>query len=204
MDKNIKKILGSFVASIFFILFFTSCSNIAKSFASKSPTNHKYLSGSTNFSSLIDELVEKQELKIKNTISLDEAVLVPDFVNIESLRNRTKLGFLLSEQLKNSLLNKGIIVKAVELSRDFELGTHGFNVLTRIQKDIKDKEVSSRYAFVGTYSVTTESLIVFTKLIDLETGNILSSASSETLINDELYDLERSTINPYIRAPFML
>jgi TolB-like protein len=205
MNKNIIKILNYFSASIFLILFFTSCStNIAKTVASKSPTNHKYLTGSTNFDSLVEELVEKQEPKIKEYIDSQEAVLVPDFVNVDRLRNRSKLGFLLSEQLKNSLLNKGVIVKAVELNRDFQLGVHGFNVLTRIQKDIKSKELSIRYAFVGTYSVTTESLIIFTKLVDLSTGNILSSASSETLVDDEIFDLERNTIQPNIRAPMVL
>lgn len=135
---------------------------------------------------------------------MEEVVLVPDFVNINRLRNRSKLGFLLSEQMKNSLSKRGIIVKEIELGKDFQYGKHGFNLLTRDQKDIKDKEIDNNYAFVGTYSITTQSLIVFIKLIDINNGNILSSAYSETLIDEEILDLERSASQPLIISPMVL
>lgn len=192
MRNQLFKVLKYLFASMLLIVTFTSCSNIAKEVANKSPFNHKYFSGSTNFNSLVDDLVQEQYSRIVRHLESDEVVLVSDFVNVDRLQNHSKLGFLLSEQLKNSLSKRGIIIRAVELGRDFQLGAHGFNLLTRKQKDIKDDTVVNKFAFVGTYSVTTESLILFTKLIDVETGNILSSASTETPISTELLQLERS------------
>ncbi len=204
MNNSFIKVLKYSFLSILLISFFTGCGNIAKTIGSKSPIYHKNLTGANNFNSLVENLIQKQETKVSKYVSMEEVVLVPDFVNINRLRNRSKLGFLLSEQMKNSLSKRGIIVKEIELGKDFQYGKHGFNLLTRDQKDIKDKEIDNNYAFVGTYSITTQSLIVFIKLIDINNGNILSSAYSETLIDEEILDLERSASQPLIISPMVL
>lgn len=202
MNNKHIKILKVLVSSIFFITFLTSCSNIVKSIANVSPTNHKYFTGSNNFHSLVNHLVQKQQSKLQRYLLDDDVVLVSDFVNIDKLKNRSKLGFLLSEHLKDSLSNRAIIVREVELAQNFEYGKRGFNVLTRKQGDINNKFIDSKYALVGTYSITTESLIVFIKLIDVTNGNILSSANSETTLDAEVLELEREP--RFIRAPFVL
>ena len=202
-DKYIK-ILKIIISSIFFITFLSSCSNVVKSIASSSYTNHKNLTGSNNFHSLINNLIEKQDSRLKKYLLDDEVVLVSDFVNLDKLKNRSKLGFLLSEHLKDSLLNRSIIVREIELAEDFQYGKSGFNLLTREQRDINKKYVDNKYAFIGTYSITTESLIVFIKLIDITNGNILSSSSTETLIDNEIIELERIPRTPFVRAPLVL
>lgn len=204
MSKNFIKISKYLFTSIFLILFLTSCSNIAKTVASKSPIYHKNLTGSNNFNSLVEALIQKQDSKIGKYLFNDEVVLVPDFVNVDTLQNRSRLGFLLSEQLKNSLSKRGIIIKEIELGRDFQLGKHGFNLLTRDLNDIKDKSLDNNYAFVGTYSLTTESLIVFIKLIEISTGNILSSGYSETIADEEIQDLDRGSRRSRIISPMVL
>ncbi len=204
MNKNSIKILKLVLTSIFFITFLSSCSDITKNIASSSPSNHKNFTGSNNFHSLINDVVKKQESRVKKYLLNEEVVLVSDFVNLDKLKNRSKLGFLLSEHLKNALSNRSIIVREVELAQDFQYGKTGFNLLTRQQEDIKKKYVDTKYAFVGTYSITTESLIVFMKLIDITNGNILSSASSETLVDKEILELETEPRTPYIRTPLVL
>ena len=204
MNKNNIKILKLVLVSIFFVTFFTSCSDITKNIASASPLNHKNFTGSNNFHSLVNYLVQKQDLRLKNYLLKDEVVLVSDFVNLDKLKNRSKLGFLLSEHLKDSLSNRMIIVREIELAEDFQYGKSGFNVLTRKQRDISSKEIDNKYAIVGTYSITTESLIVFVKLIDLANGNILSSASGATLIDQEILELERIPRSPFVRTPLVL
>lgn len=204
MNKNSIKILKLVLTSIFFITFLSSCSDITKNIASSSPSNHKNFTGSNNFHSLINDVVKKQESRLKKYLLNEEVVLVSDFVNLDKLKNRSKLGFLLSEHLKNALSNRSIIVREVELAQDFQYGKTGFNLLTRQQEDINSKYVDSKYAFVGTYSITTESLIVFMKLIDITNGNILSSASSETLVDKEILELETEPRTPYIRTPLVL
>ena len=154
---------------------------------------HKDLTGTNDFHSLVSNLVKKSSIKFKKYISLDEVVLVSDFVNLDKLKNHSKLGFLLSHSLKDSLLNKNIIVREVEVSENFLLGKHGFNVLTRKQKNIKNKTITnSRYAVVGTYILTKKNLIVFVKLINIYTGDILSSAQDKISIDEEILDLEKT------------
>jgi len=192
MNKDYMKILKFCLTSIFLMIFLTSCSthkNITGSNTYKSLLNG--LSGSNDFSSLVEELVDKSYPKLKRHISLNEVVLASDFVNLDKLKNRSELGFLLSDHLKDSLLSKNIIVREIELGKDFQYGNRGFNLLTRKQEEINKKFVDVKFAFVGTYTITTKSFIVFLKLIDITNGNILSSSSSKTPIDDEILELEK-------------
>ena len=204
MSKNYIRILKLVLVSIFFITFLSSCTSITKNIASTSSLNHKNFTGSNNFHSLVNNLVLKQDMRLKRYLSRDEVVLVSDFVNLDKLKNRSKLGFLLSEHLKDSLSNRMIIVREVELAESFQYGKRGLNVLTRNQRDLNSKEISSKYAIVGTYSITTESLIVFVKLIDISNGNILSSASAGTLIDEEILELERVPRTAFVTTPLVL
>lgn len=204
MNKNSIKILKLVLSLVFLITFLGSCTSITKNIASTSALNHKNFTGSNNFHSLINDVVKKQESRLKKYLLNEEVVLVSDFVNLDKLKNRSKLGFLLSEHLKNALSNRSIIVREVELAQNFQYGEMGFNLLSREQEDINKKYIDNKYAFVGTYSITTESLIVFMKLIDITNGNILSSASSETLVDKEILELETEPRTPYIRTPLVL
>jgi len=196
MNKSTIKILKYISTSIFLIITLNACSsvpkisNIVNEIAHKSPQNHKNITGSNDFHSLVKNLVNKSSIKLKRHIKIDDVVLVSDFVNLDKLKNRSKLGFLLSDHLKNSLLNHDIIVREVELSEYFQYGKRGLNVLTRDQASIVKKSVDSRFAVVGTYSITTQNLIVFIKLIDLSNGNILSSSTGRTSIDTEILELE--------------
>lgn len=168
-----------FVFSLSFAIFFTSC-------VYKNPIN-----GSNNFHSLVSKLVDESTSKIKKNVSPEEVILVSDFVNLDKLKNKSQLGFLLSSMLKDSLVSKNIIVKEIELGKEFEFGGSGFNLLTRNKDNISSsKIIKEKYAVVGTYSLTSKSLNLFIKLIDIRTGNILSSSYERTDIDDEILDLE--------------
>jgi hypothetical protein len=166
------------IFSIFLSLFFSSCSY-------KDPIN-----GSNNFHSLISKLVDESATKIKKNLSPNEIVLVSDFVNLDKLKNKSQLGFLLSSMLKDRLVSLDIIVREVEFGKEFEFGKTGLNVLTRDKDKILSDKVRSRYAVVGTYSITSKSLNLFIQLIDINTGNILSSSFEKTDIDAEILELE--------------
>lgn len=172
------RILKLFLVSSFLTLFFTSCSY-------KNP-----ISGSNNFHSLISGMVDESANKIKKNVSYGEVVLVSDFVNLDKLKNKSQLGFLLSSMLKDKLSSLDIIVKEIELGKEFEFGPSGFNLLTREKDKIITNKVKSKYAVVGTYSISSRSLNVFIKLIDIQTGNILSSSYGRTDIDEEILGLE--------------
>lgn len=179
MRQNVLGILKLIFISSFLTIFLSSC-------AHKNPIN-----GSNNFHSLVSKLVDDSAQKIKRNLHPRDIVLVSDFVNIDRLKNRSQLGFLLSSMLKDKLVSLDIIVREIELGKDFELGKTGLNMLTR-EKDkiVSNKIVNSRYAVVGTYSITSRSLNVFIKLIDINNGNILSSSYVRTDIDDEILGLE--------------
>jgi|GEM_PF-566273 hypothetical protein len=165
--------------SIFLVLFFTSCSY-------KNP-----ISGTNNLHSLVSKLVDESATKIKQNVSSQDVILVSDFVNLDKLKNKSQLGFLLSSMLKDSLVSQNLIVREIELGKEFEYGKNGFNLLTRNRDKIAaDKLNKEKYAVVGTYSITSKSLNVFIKLIDIRNGNILSSSYERTDIDDEILSLE--------------
>ena len=159
MNSPLFKNLRNFLFLSFLTLFLTSCSY------HKNPIN-----GTNDFQSLVAKLVDKSANKIKDTIAMDEIVLVSDFVNIDKLENKSQLGFLLSNILKDELASLNIVVREVEFGKEFQLGKKGFNVLIRDRnKIVSNKVTNSSYAVVGTYSITSRSLNLFLKLIDIET-----------------------------------
>ena len=178
MSLSFLRVLKLVIITSLFSLLFTSC-------AYKNPIN-----GSNNFHSLVSKLVDDSANKIKKNLQADDVVLVSDFVNLDKLKNKSQLGFLLSSMLKDSLVSLNIIVREVEFGKEFEFGKSGFNLLTREKDRILSDKVKSRYAVVGTYSITSRSLNVFIKLIDLNTGYILSSSYARTDIDDEILGLE--------------
>ena len=178
MTFSFLRVIKLVIISSLFSIFFTSC-------AYKNPIN-----GNTNFHSLISKLVDDSSKKIKKNLQANDVVLVSDFVNLDKLKNKSQLGFLLSSMLKDRLVSLDIIVREVEFGKEFEFGKSGFNLLTREKERILSDKVTSRYAVVGTYSITSRSLNVFIKLIDINTGNILSSSYERTDIDDEILGLE--------------
>lgn len=197
--KNLR-ILKLFVVSIFLMTFFTSCSY-------KNPVTNI-----TDFHSMISDMVDKSAPKIKGNVRLGEVVLVSDFVNLDNLKNRSQLGFLLSNILKDKISSLNIIIREIELGKEFEFGPSGFNLLTREYGKILSNQVKSRYALVGTYSISNKSLNLFIKLIDINSGNILTSSFSRTDIDDEIVNLEGNYSidrkdkpkDPVIRQPLVL
>ncbi len=171
--------LKFFIIPIFLVFTLSSC-------VYKNP-----ITGSNNFHYLVSRLVADSVSKIKKNISLQEAVLVSDFVNLDKLKNKSQLGFLLSSMLKDSLVSENIIVREIELGKEFEFGPKGFNLLTRNKDNILSSKITKeKYAVVGTYSLTSKSLNVFIKLVDIRNGNILSSSYERTEIDDEILGLE--------------
>ncbi|APW66824.1 MULTISPECIES: FlgO family outer membrane protein [Arcobacteraceae] len=188
------KVVKLVFLSSFLALFLSSC------------THKNLINGTNDFHSLVSQLVDESAKKIKSHTMIDDIVLVSDFVNLDKLKNRSELGFLLADILKDRLVSLNIIVREVEFSKEFELGPTGFNLLTRKQSEIVSTKVDKeRYAVVGTYSITSRSLNLFIKLIDIRTGNILASSYERTGIDEEIIQLEGTdNITPVIRPHVVL
>ena len=193
MSFKFSRVIKLVLFSSFITLFLTSC------------THKNLINGTNDFHSLVSELVDDSAKKIKSHTMIDDIVLVSDFVNLDNLKNRSELGFLLSDILKDRLVSLNILVREVEFGKEFELGPSGFNVLTRNQsKIISNKVKQERYAVVGTYSITSRSLNLFIKLIDIRTGNILASSYERTGIDEEILNLERNAETTPVMRPHMV
>ncbi|WP_121628204.1 FlgO family outer membrane protein [Poseidonibacter antarcticus] len=193
MSSSFYKVIKLVILSSFVTLFLSSCS-------------HKNLINGTNdFHSLVSDLVDDAAKKIKSNTMIDDIVLVSDFVNLDRLKNRSELGFLLSDILKDRLVSLNILVREIEFGKEFELGESGFNLLTRDHNKIISKKVEKeRFAVVGTYSITSRSLNLFIKLIDIRTGYILASSYERTDIDEEILQLEGSADSSSISRPHIV
>ena len=194
MNIKINKFIKITIFYLFIALFFSSCA-------------HKNLINGTNdFHSLVSDLVDESAIKIKAHTMEDDIVLVSDFVNLDRLTNKSELGFLLSDILKDRLVSLNVLVREIEFGKEFELGKSGFNMLTRNQsKIVSNKIEKERFAVVGTYSITSRSLNLFIKLIDIRTGNILASSYERTDIDSEILQLEKpDEVLPLMRPHMVL
>lgn len=125
-----------------------------------------------NYSVLADEAIKSIFSKVK----LPKKIIVTDFVDVTSLDNHVRLGYVLSNNVKNSLINNSNInVVEAEVSKYFKISGNGIKILSRDVDKLRSTNFDVRYAVVGTYTYSSNELIIFVKLIDLKTGIIEGS-----------------------------
>lgn len=147
-----------------------------------------------DYESLVGDAIEKMAIKIKKLKKQNEVVLVTDFVNVDSLQNRSKLGFLLSSTLKDTLTSEyDLTFREIELNQNFTFSTQGLKLLTRKQKEIDATISMENYAIVGTYTITERQLIIFIKVIDIYTGHVIASSSNRARATSEVKMLDQDT-----------
>ncbi|MEA3330850.1 MAG: FlgO family outer membrane protein [Campylobacterota bacterium] len=171
------KILLSFV-TLSLIIFFVGCSSNRTLTYSKiekekegfrtNEVKNRYIDYGILADESLKSLFKKNELPTK--------IIVTDFVDITSLDNHRKLGYVLSNNIKNSLINNyDISVVESEVSKFFKISGNGLKILSRDVDKLRSTNFNVQYAIVGTYTYSTNELIVFVKLIDLKTGIIKGS-----------------------------
>jgi len=125
-----------------------------------------------NYGAVTDEAVKT----IFQSTKIPKRVIVTDFVDITSLQNNSKLGYVLSNNIKNSLINHfKINVVEAEVSKYFRISGNGLKILSRNIDKLRARNFQVEYAIVGTYTHTDKELVIFVKLIDLKTGIIKGS-----------------------------
>jgi len=187
-----KKIL---LLNFIVLLTFTACLS----------SNNLNLNKKTNFKQISKELIKP----ICNKIKPNKILYITDFVNEKNLDNNSELGFLLSNQLKVDVLNarctKNNVIKAFELAKNLSIGKDGSKIFTRnINKLATNNLINSRQILVGTYIITNNQFIVYLKLLNLKSGNIISTNSVSKNITNEILTLENSSSSNNIYQPFHL
>ena len=136
---------------------------------------------------------------------IDKQIYVVDFMNIKNLDLTSQLGLFLSSEVKSNVSHLyGYKIRELEYMKYFKMNETGTKLLSRDTKDIL-KDFEKTYALVGTYAITQRQLILYLKLIDMKSGNILSTTSESIEITDEILQLEKNNkINPEGRSPHIV
>jgi hypothetical protein len=175
----------------FLSLFFISCSTNYKTYT-KTVGSYFYTNEKTiDFLQITDDLTTP----ICEKLNKETILYISDYVNEKDLKNRSQLGFLLSNQTKVNVLDDScsqkIQIQDLQLAKSLKIGVNGSRILTRDIKDIKNTNLQDdKQMLVGSYLFTNNQIFFFLKLIDLSTGNIISNTSTSRLVNDEFKSLE--------------
>ena len=198
--RHIKQIILIAIVTILF----TACS--IPSFSIPSMRYNAELKD-TNYDEIISVLLKKASYQIFPNMKMDEVLIVPNFAETTTLRSNTRLSFILSDILKNKIVSKySYTVREIELSKNFRFGDEGFKVLTRDASSINNAIINSRYAIVGTYTVTKNQLLLFLKFINIRDGLILAASSYSTDLTQEIVESNKVVIEeePLVFQPMTL
>lgn len=151
-----------------------------------------HLTTTTNFTNLTENLLEQLCPTIQEVNKSATPLYIVDFTNLKDLENHSELGFMLSDELKTQVTQMcNMPIYALEYAKFLKIGSKGTKLFTRKLDELNNKKVNKNtYALVGTYAFTQRQLILYLKLIDLRTGVIIKAATQETLITDEIIELE--------------
>jgi TolB-like protein len=131
-----------------------------------------------NYQALTNEAVDTVFNDVED---IPEQIVVTEFVDLTSLENQSKFGYVLSNSIKNSLINdlETEVIEA-EVGKYFKISENGLKVLSRDIKKIRTDNLNVKHAVVGTYTHTHSETVVFVKLVNLEDG-IIEGSYSKTL-----------------------
>eukprot|EP01156_Anaeramoeba_ignava_P014918 Anaeramoba_ignava/a610924_12.p1 GENE.a610924_12~~a610924_12.p1 ORF type:complete len:204 (-),score=-13.50 a610924_12:142-753(-) len=132
--------------------------------------------------------------ELKATKLKDKSLYVTDFVNLDSLENRSRFGFLLSEEIKALVTTQTTnTVHEIEFAKYLKLGSDGTKILSRDLDELMHQSMQpDTYALVGTYVLTKRQVILYLKVINLQTGVIIKSSSKSLTMTREILDLNNS------------
>jgi len=138
--------------------------------------------GYINYKALSGKAVES----IFATTEKPKKLIVTDFADITSLDNHSRLGYVLSNSIKDSLINVSKIdVVEAEVSKYFKISGNGIKILSRDTSKLRSTNFDVRYAVVGTYTHSNHELLIFVKLIDLKNGIIKGSYAKSFLMGEK-------------------
>jgi len=185
------------ISIILIVTFFLNGCSIIKENEDSFQFKYLHLTTTTSFDSLTADLLEQICPTIANVNKAKTPIYVVDFVNLKDLQNNSELGFMLSDELKTQVTQMcNVPIYAIEYSKYLKIGPNGTKFLSRDLDELNNQKINrNTYVLVGTYAFTQRQLILYLKLIDLNSGVIIKSATEKTLITDEIIHLEKKRKN---------
>ena len=107
-------------------------------------------------------------------------VLITSFVGLDNFKKTTEFGRIIGESLINELSNRNFNVIEFRGQLAVSINAQGEYYISRNIKKLKDK-IENTYVVVGTYSRQFEKVMLNARVIDNESGRIISSARATYL-----------------------
>lgn len=147
-----------------------------------------------NFNDRMKNLADQLD---KNAVanSLSNTYIVTSFTNLDKLGDTTALGRLISENLMHGLQVHKWQIFEVRLTKGIDVNAAGEFSLSRDVNKLKD-EYKISGVVTGTYSVAEGNLTINARVIDINSGIVISSAQTYIPVNwlpDASFSHENST-----------
>ena len=127
---------------------------------------------------LADQLVRNIDNRFRY-----EPIVVTTFVNLDNMKETSSLGRLIAENLIHELQVRGWKVFDIRLAKDIVVKPQGEFSITRDIKNIRNYyRVNS--VITGTYAITSNSVIVNARIIDVKSGVVVSTGQIVLPIED--------------------
>ncbi|MBF0559935.1 MAG: hypothetical protein HQL08_14280 [Nitrospirae bacterium] len=177
--RSLKRLLFLYLS----LFFFAGCASSSsfQNIASRYNTDEQItkLNFGRHFEAMAEELCGEA---CKEGKCANETILVTDFVDVQSYVPQ-KTGMLMGELMRSDLSKAcGYTIAQVEFSNLFRLSENGLITLTRNPGKLQSSEYSEysvKNCIVGTYSITTNKLYLFARIINTSTGRIIKMTHRE-------------------------
>ena len=177
---SMKKLLGV-MSAVFMIYVLGGCATPGVT-DSNAPTESQVVTPPVgNFNSRMKNLTDQLD---KNAVdnSLSNTYIVTSFTNLDKLGDTTALGRLIAENLMHGLqLHKWQIIEA-RLTKGIDITAAGEFSLSRDVNKLKE-EYKINGVVTGTYSVAEGNLTINARVIDVNTGIVISSGQTYIPVN---------------------
>ena len=148
-----------------------------------------------NLNAMIIFLADQLERNIDSKY-FSQPSIVATFTNLDNLKSTSSFGRLISENLAHELQVRKWRVIEVKMAKSITMTKAGEFAMTRDVSKIKGAH-KVRAIVTGTYSYADENVIVNAKVLNLDTGILLSTAQI-VLPTDSLSSIMYDDVNPQL------
>ena len=162
---------------------------------SQPAANNKEYSIETNVSSTINDTVHQISEQLLATFDNQEnqAIAITSFVDLHNLEKTTHFGRVVAESFFNELNTRNLNVIDLRAQKALSVTDNGEFFLSRDVKKLKTK-IINKYVLVGTYSKVAEGVIINSRIISNETGEVI--ASSRVIFHSDDCELFENCVEP--------
>lgn len=179
------------IAAVSMICLNAGCARLAVTETKEPTESHITLPPVGNFNDRMNNLADQLD---RNSVTKDllNTYIVTSFTNLDKLGDTTALGRLIAENLMHGLQVHKWQILEVRLTKGIDINAAGEFSLSRDVNKLKD-EYKISGVVTGTYSVAEGNLTINARVIDVNTGLMISSAQTYIPVQwlpDASYSLE--------------